>query len=362
MNRFSAAAAWFFQPFSRFIRALVGDISWRPPDWAGAVKAGAVRRPILSVTSILGLVALVAGGCWAWNWYAHQPKPEMVGWIVNLADAPEPGTEFQAQNLTLAFDKSVAKLESIGKQVNEGVTLSPPMKGTWTWAGGSYLIFEPTEVWPAATTFRVKLARSLFSPHARFETLNKEFHTSPFTVAISEMRFYVNPKDPASKQVTATLTFSHPVDHASLEKNLTLAMESGEQVFKDAPSATGRCTVTYDKLDRVAYVRSVNVAVPKESGHAILTLPDSVTTVAGQAHLSESKEAQVVVPSASDLFHVALAKTVIATNKEGEPEQALVLTTSVGVKPEMLAGALHAWILPPPKKHEDAESGDEVAA
>ena len=36
----------------------------------------------------------------------HFPKPVTVGWIVRLADAPEPGTEFQEQDLTLSFDQS----------------------------------------------------------------------------------------------------------------------------------------------------------------------------------------------------------------------------------------------------------------
>jgi uncharacterized repeat protein (TIGR01451 family) len=318
---------------------------------------GLKRRPLLSGATLLGLMALLAGGGWAWNWYAHLPKPPTVGWIVNMADLPDPGTEFQEQDLTLGFDQSVARLEIIGKEVTPLVTLSPKVSGKWSWSEGNQLVFSPTESWPADTTFRIKLAPELFSKRARIETLTKEFHTAPFTVAISEPTFYVNPKDPATKQVTATLTFSHPVDRTSLEKNLALAMESSEQVFKDSPSATGRCTVTYDKLDRVAYLRSVNVTVPKQSGHAILNVPESVVAAAGGAHLELSRQADVLVPSNSDLFHIASAQATIVTNAQGEPEQALVLVTSVGVKPEALAQAIHAWVLPKPKAVIDAETG-----
>src|ERR1019366_10431872 len=101
---------------------------------------------------------------------------------------------------------------------------------------GPQLVFMPEEVWPAATKIRIKLSRDLFSSHARIETMAKELSTPRFTVAISDVTFYVNPKDPKIKQVTATLTFSHPIDHASLEKNLTLAMENGENVFAHAPN------------------------------------------------------------------------------------------------------------------------------
>jgi uncharacterized protein YfaS (alpha-2-macroglobulin family) len=305
----------------------------------------------------VSLIVLVAAGWWTWSWYAHLPKPPTVGWIINLADLPDPGTVFQEQDLTLTFDQSVARLELIGKDVTSQVAMTPKLAGKWTWSEGNQLVFAPTEIWPANTTFRITLAPGLFSTHARIDTLSKEFHATPFTVAISDQTFYVNPKDPATKQITATLTFSHPVDRASLEKNLTLAMESGEQVFNNAPSPTGRCTITYDKLDRVAYVRSVNVTVPKESGHAILTVPDSVLTAAGGAPLDEPQEADVLVPSNSDLFHFASAQAMIVMNTQGEPEQALVLATSVGVKPESLAQAIHAWVLPKPKPHRDPLTG-----
>jgi uncharacterized protein YfaS (alpha-2-macroglobulin family) len=360
MNRIFSFAVWPFLQFVRLIHIVVGDITWRPPGWAGPVKAGIKRRPVLSGAALLGAIILLAGGGWLWNWYAHLPKPVTVDWAVNLAGPSDPDIVFHPQPLTLAFEKSVARLELVGKDVTSQVALSPKMNGQWLWSGGSQLMFMPSENWPANTTFRVTLAPELFSRHARIETLSKEFHTSPFTVAISDQTFYVNPKDPSVKQITATLTFSHPVDRASLENNLTLAMESGENVFANVPNATGRCTFTYDKLDRVAYVRSVNVTVPKESGHAILTVPESVRTAAGGAPIDQAQQVDVQVPSVSDLFHIASAQAVIVTNSGGDPEQALVLVTSVGVKPELLAQAIHAWVLPNPKAMRDPVTGQLV--
>jgi hypothetical protein len=246
MNRIFGFAGWPFLHFTRLTHVVVGDITWKPPEWAGKIKTGMGRRPLLSGGFLLGLIALLLAGDWTWNWYAHLPKPPTVGWIVSMGDVPDPATEFMEQDLTLSFDQSVAKLESIGQDVSSLVTLSPKMEGKWSWAQGSQLVFSPTENWPAATTFRIKLAPELFSRHARIDTMTKEFQTAPFTVVISEPAFYVNPKDPATKQITATLTFSHPVDRASLENNLTLAMESGEPVFQNAPSANGRCAITYE--------------------------------------------------------------------------------------------------------------------
>ena len=356
MNRLFAPFTWFFQLIIRCFRAVFGDVSWQPPGWGRWMGAGIGRRPVISTVVAIGVIGLAVCGGRLWQWYAHRPVPMTVSWIVKMWDMPAPGYVFQSQNLTLNFEQSVAKLELIGKDVTKQVTLSPKIDGKWTWMDGANLVFTPAVNWPAQTRFQVKLSPELFSRHAKLETLTKEFRTLPMTVRISEMTFYVDPKDPSSKQVTATLTFSHPVDRASLEKSLTLAMESGEQVFQGAAFDTGRCTFTYDMMDRIAYVRSVNITVPKQSGHAVLTVPESVQTTARGEHLELSEWAQVLIPSAPDLFHIASASPTIVTNREGEPEQALVLTTTVGVKPVDLANAMHAWILPKPKKHSDAET------
>jgi uncharacterized protein YfaS (alpha-2-macroglobulin family) len=356
MKRFLSALSWLPRQLLRILFALIGDIAWRPPGWALAVKGGLGRRPLLSGFSFLGLALLLVAGGWTLNWYLHLPKPPSVHWFIQMSDTPAPQTYFQPQDLTLSFDQSVARLDRIGKDVTADVKLSPPLKGSWTWSGGSQLFFVPAEDWPADTAFRITLAPSLFSPHARLETLSREFRTLPFTAAISDLMFYVNPKDPATKQITATLTFSHAVDRASLEKNLTLGVESGEPVFKDG----GHVAVTYDLLDRVAYLRSSNVTVPKESEHAVLTVPTDVATNDGRARLDTAQVGEVLVPSASDLFHISSSSAVIATNTQGEPEQTLVVVSSVGVKTEALAAAIHAWVLPKPKKHHDSESNTSV--
>ena len=302
------------------------------------------------------LIVGVVGAWWLGTWYAHLPKPLTIDWRVSST----PG--YYRQPLILTFDQSVADLASIGKDVTRQVTLSPKVNGRWTWTNGMQLTFWPLEDWPAATIYRIHLSKGLFSWHARLATLTKEFESAAFAGSFSDEVFYVNPKDPSIKQVTATLHFTYPVDRASLESNFMLAMESGENVFAGASDATRRCTFTYPQNyeDCVVYVRSVNVAVPKESGHAILTLPDSVRTASGGARLAMKQQADVLVPSTVDLFHVASVQASVLANPQGDPEQTLVLVTSVGVKSADLAKALHVWILPKPKKHDGAGTDQDV--
>src|ERR1035441_2452339 len=102
MNRLSSPA-WFFQQLFRVSHAVVGDLTWRPPAWAGSLKNGVKRRPILCATPLLGVIALLIGGCWLWNWYVHLPKPPVVTWTVHLDPIPQPDDNFHPQLLSLTF-------------------------------------------------------------------------------------------------------------------------------------------------------------------------------------------------------------------------------------------------------------------
>jgi uncharacterized repeat protein (TIGR01451 family) len=332
--------------FGNLILSLFGEFTWKHPHWLRASLA----RPRLVFAGIVGVLALLGAAFEGWNWFLHLPKPITVAWSTHMSEMPGPSDAFHPQTLTLTFERSVARLESIGKEVTRGIKLTPPMPGKWTWSGGSQLVFEPTQDWPANKTFALHLDRSLFSSHIRLENYDREFQSTPFSVAIGGLTFYINPKDPGQKQITATLTFSHPVDHDSLEQNLSLAIQG--------MGDTGRCTFTYANRDRIVYIRSPNLDLPKESAHATLTVPDAVTTTLGNEGLEEAQTGDVLVPSLYDLFHIAGTSTAIATNAKGEPEQVLLVTTSVGAKSEQVAKFIRAWILP--KRANDASGNAQV--
>jgi len=348
MKRIAVFFTHLLQDVVRAARAVVGEVSWKQPPWMRACTARASAHPRVLLGWIAGLVVFFIA-CWAgWNWFTHLPKPITVAWSVHMSETPPPSDDFHTQTLTLTFERSVARLENIGKVMTNGVTLTPQLPGKWTWSGGSQLVFEPSVDWLAEKTYTVRLDRSLFSPHVRLENMGREFQTTPFSVAISGLNFYINPKDPSQKQITATLTFSHPVDRASLENNLDLSMQQVGEL--------GHCSVQYAQRDRIAYIRSPNLDLPKESAHATLLVPDSVVTALGGAALEEKQSGDVLVPSLYDLFHIAGTSTAIVMNGKGEPEQVLLITTSVGVKSTVLAKGIHAWVLP---KREPDKDGNE---
>jgi alpha-2-macroglobulin len=332
-----------------FLGTIFGDISfaWRPPGWASRSASAVARKPLYSAALFLGLIVLVIGAWVLAVMWKHRPVPLETTWIIQVPPIAAPDDQFQPQRLVITFDRSVAQLNAIGKPVTKGVTLSPALPGTWRWTDDKTLAFEPTQDWPAATTYDVTLDRAMFSKQARFATLQKQFQTPAFTVDVRDPIFYIDPTHPATKQITATLVFSHPVDRASLEASLKLTAQDQDDLFGSATSQGALRTITYDKRDRIAYVRSANITLPQNSAYATLHVDGDLHAALGDATLDDSTDRQVLVPSLYDLFHFDSSQVVIATNKEGEPKQALVLHGSVGMKTAVLAGALHAWVLPP---------------
>jgi uncharacterized repeat protein (TIGR01451 family) len=323
--------------------SLLGEFSWRPPAWLRQAGQGVARRPIVSLIAFLALTAAIIGGWFAWTGWKHRPQPLETDWIVRTPDVPEPADRFYPQPLYLTFDRSIAALNQIGKSSITGVTLTPPMPGDWRWTSGSGLVFLPKTDWPAGTDYRITLTRSLFYAHAKITTLTKTFRTPAFAANLGDLIFYIDPRDSTVKQVTATFTFSHAVSRDSLERELQTAVTGDEAIF--APGQPP-FTLTYDKRDRIAYFRSARVVLPKQTTFLRLTLPAGLAPAAGEP-LADDVHQDVRIPSEYDLFHINSAGVVIATDKNGDVSQALIVATTVGVKPEALNGRIHAYILPP---------------
>src|SRR2546422_6886589 len=124
------------------------------------------------------------------------------------------------------FESSVAPLQGVGKVAKTGVDITPSIAGTWRWLGDRELEFAPIEDWPVAQPYSVSFTRKGFvAPTVTVERYSFEFSSAPFTATVSSSEFYQDPVDPNLKRVVLKLTFSHPVDTASLTEHVSLRME-----------------------------------------------------------------------------------------------------------------------------------------
>ncbi|MGC3992299.1 MAG: Ig-like domain-containing protein [Chthoniobacteraceae bacterium] len=335
----------------QWLGMLVGDFSWNPPTWIKTACAQWRRTvPVLLVVAALGY-----GGWRGWQWYVHRPQPRTVHAEVRAPGLTPQGVKPVPEPLMVRFSGSVAPLEMVGKKVASGVHLQPPQPGGWTWINDRELRFDPTANWPADTSYRVEIEQAAVAPQVLLQQYRYDWSTPRFTANISEIEFYQNPKDPAEKQVVATVQFSYPVDTESLKRLavFNLVGRDGSQPYD----------VHFDEFQRIAYFRTKSLTLPEHEDFMKLVIPKGVRTLQGGAETRDDCEDKVRVPDLYSFFKIERSDTSIVRNKEGDPGQILVVQTTAGAKSEDLAKALSVVVLPQKNKdHDRWDSPQEIKA
>ncbi|MDD5261796.1 MAG: alpha-2-macroglobulin [Methylacidiphilales bacterium] len=330
------------------LRSFFGSVTWQPPDWVQTARTRVTAEPkktaLITGAIVLGVALLIVGI------KLLTPKPDENA-IVAAAAIPDlaqvTDDALIPQPLYVEFSNSVAKLDQIGKSVTQGVRLEPETAGDWSWASDRRLMFTPKADWPARTRYHISLARSLFAPHVHLRNYSTNFTTRPFTASIDDLQFYINPKEPAMRQVTATLNFSHAVSAERLQKALELSGPNLDGLLirkNNEPDFA----VTLADHGRKAWFRSLPVRLPEKPCTFYLEIAKGLKPLAG-AGLGEPLKKDIRIPDLYSFLNVDFSNFQIVRNRDGDPQQTLVLRTSVGVKPEQLLQHLSLYMLPKDK-------------
>jgi len=338
---------------ARLFRTIFGTISWGRPHWVTSLqlraqalrtRATADRRTFLRNAAIaLAAVAVLVTGLLYWK---SRPQPVRTAFEFTAprhtdltVDRPTPWP------LRIEFAASVAPLETTGKVITGGVTLSPALEGTWRWNSDRELTFTPADDWPVGEKYRVAFARQgLVAPSVTLEEHSFTFESAPFEVSVARAEFYQDPVDPTLKRVTLKLDFTHPVDTASLASHISLKME-GAATGLLASLRSLPFTVRADAKRLSATVLSDPLAIPAKDAQMKVEVEAGVRSSRGGPGSEQSYGTAVAIPG---LFSLAVqqAEFTLVRNERYEPEQVIVLSTSADVSEKDLAQGVQAWLLP----------------
>ncbi|PYK29587.1 MAG: alpha-2-macroglobulin [Verrucomicrobia bacterium] len=347
---------------------IFGNVSWRPPNWLRRIgeRWGRLESayPRFIAPGILALFAIACASAWTWNWYSQLPKPHRVTVKISPIEVTKLEKDLKFPRLTVNFSEAAARLEDMKKPAVQGVELEPHLNGAWHWVTDKVLVFEPTEDWPADQKFRIVFDKKFFPGHVRMERLNYETQTPPFEIAVKKLELYQDPTNPNQRSLTATLELTHSVEAGELDRHLRFETVSGTNLFASNDAAP-HYKITYGLHQRVAYLQSSPVVLPQEDDFAKLILSKGVRTSQGGAQSKGEAEQKVQIPSIASMFKIDSVETTIARNKNGEPEQLIVVTTTSDIATRDLAKALEVKLLPKRKasdeeKEAEVESSDET--
>jgi len=229
--------ALLLAPFS-LLTSIVGKFSWSPPAW--------LPRLIAILKKNFKLTALVISCCVLsvvlLRYLDSLPKPIMVTAQIDTIHltANYQGAKHSPLNIAFEYDlstlnedqlkpegdPSVARLDLVGEEITTGITLSPAKKGKWVWLDDRRIEFMPETDWPAGVDYTVSFGRSVFSDDVNLSESSYAFSTQPLAINVYSSEFYQDPSDISSRQVIATIQFTHPIDQASLEKHLSVGMQA----------------------------------------------------------------------------------------------------------------------------------------
>jgi alpha-2-macroglobulin len=346
----------------RVSELIFGNISWRPPHWLSRTADGCNRlghaHPRLITTALIGTLLLSCAGAWIWNWYSHLPKPRKVSAKIVPVEVSKLEKELKFPQLVVNFSESAARLEDLKKPSVQGLRLEPHLNGAWHWIQPDILVFEPTEDWPADQKFRMIFEKNFFPRHVLMERFVYETRTPPFLLAIKQLEIYQDPTNPTRREISATLELTHAVDPGELDRHVQIAMVGGSNIFSPNDPAP-HFTITYGLHRRLAYVHSSQMVLPEHEDFLKLIVTKGVRTAQGGAQTRDAIEEKLRIPSVASVFQIDSIQTIIARNKNGEPEQLIILTTTADISTRALAKALQIRLLPK-RKLSDAEKAAEI--
>jgi uncharacterized protein YfaS (alpha-2-macroglobulin family) len=362
LSKLSRSTSRVAETLRRFAELVFGNISWRPPGWVSQTADGWKRferaHPRIILSAVTAIILISGAGAWTWNWYSHLPKPKRVSAKIAPIEVTKLEKELKFPRLTIHFSESAARLEDLRKPSVQGVRLEPHLNGAWHWTQPDTLVFEPTEDWPADQKLRVLFERSFFPRHIVMERLVYETQTPPFSIAIKQLEIYQDPTNPERREISATLELTHAVDAGELDRYVQLTMVGGSNIFASNDPAP-HFSITYGLHRRLAYVHSSPIVLPEHDDFLKLTVTKGVRTAQGGAQTQNSIEEKLRIPSVASMFQIDGIQTTIARNKNGEPEQLIVLNTTAEISTRELAKALEIRLLPK-RKLSDAEKAAEI--
>lgn len=354
--------------FSKLLSAVFGSVNWTAPRWLRQLCNYARSKPAkfgaMSALLVL-LLAVTAGGMY---YYQQLPKPLKVqasiegpelGYYQDDIEQPTPVTlrfsydiRRHSQQILPAPQLSAARLDLIGEVLTEGVSIQPQIAGKWLWQDENSLVFTPEQAWPAGQDYSVSLGNDIFARDILLAQQQYHFSSPPLTAEINRLRFYQHPAEPGTRQVVATINFSHPVVLASVEKMLSMAMRA-DGSDHDRKAQQLEFTLSADKTGREIYLKSAALTLPEHEQYLTLELKKGVTAQNGHAVTEHTLTEQLLVPDKRSFLKIEHLRTDIVRTPELQPEQMLLLSFTDRISRSELQSKLKLYVLP---KHPRRDS------
>ncbi|PID78144.1 MAG: hypothetical protein CSB21_01585 [Deltaproteobacteria bacterium] len=337
----------------------LGSFKWTPPLWLSFFKELKRKKPKTFASFsflITTLLIFTLAGCL----YLASKNGDWLEPVVSppLINEPGKGQGFveigfikKTSSESETKYQSVANIKYSGKKLEEGVSISPLIKGSFEWKDDKVLVFYPSEKWDAGQKYQIIFKKSIFSKNVKIKNYRADFKTSDFKCKIEKFRFYTNPENRKIHKGVATLSFNYPVDPDSLKKRLFLKIGENKINYE----------LKFGRHGRIVHIHSDLLKIHENKNFLNLELEKGIATTSGGQKTKDALKDTITIPSMESFFKVSEIYTRIIRDEKNNPVQSIILSFTDMVALDLLKKNVKIWCLPKKKNKKRWNSPAEVS-
>lgn len=228
-------------------------------------------------------------------------------------------------------------------EIVKNVKITPAVRGAWRIIGNDTLQFIPTDDWTADTKFTIKIKKALFNDDVKPNTRTITFKTADVSATVDSFNIYPDPESKKSVLGIAVISFNYPVDTTNFSDKVSMRLDDKNIEF----------SVKFDKFHRTAFITSAPVMVTEQSQTLRLKL-NKVTALDSDA-TTKKITVNTTIAASDNFFKVTDLTTAIADDTDGNPQQLILLNTTIAAQKNInWSDYITAYLLP--KSGPDADS------
>jgi len=339
-------------PFRILIVALIGQLSWQAPKWLRYL----IQYKFLSVS----LIALAIAGYGGYFYIQSLPKSIMVKAEVKAPQLPNKGSKtpsplfvrFVYDREALNNDQeqpngtpSVAPIESLDKEIKQGLTIKPHVAGKWLWQNDNTIRFRPEQQWAPSVEYSINFKPTIFTPNTTLASNSARFTSQPLIINIQKLKFYQDPTNSAIRKVVSTLSSSHPIDIKTLKQSTSFTLSVNDKKANSVKKNI-HFNITHDKNQRTIYLTSETIAIPEKESYMALEIDKGATSFLGGNPSQRQVSEKIIIPDKYSFLQLEDVTERIIHNEKGEPEQILQLSFTDEINEQQLFDSLKLYRMP----------------
>lgn len=283
---------------------------------------------------------------------ASENKRNRITTTLRMDRVPTPRSNSSEafQPINLRFDKSVAPLEMVEKEIPEGIEIRPAMRGKWVWTSDHDISFYPEQDWTPGEHYSIKVDKEILVADVDFGRQNVEFNVRGLDILNRSGQFYIDPQDPKIKRVLMEVSFNYPVKLEDMLSSSSLVNNSRE-VDRSFP-ASFHMDVSLSEDQKKAFFVSEPLAIPADSVELLFRLEKGYTSTLGGPSVRNNVDVKVQVPGSSTYVKIQSSDIAVVRNEDYEFDQVLVFSTKGESSLEDIRDYIDVRLLPRDRPEE----------